>query len=76
MILVITLVQSFKHPSNNNINNTININSHIIKKPTYKFHLNYSSMEPVLSKSYTILNYHALFSELPPFSNWTLPKMY
>ena len=45
---MITLVQSFKPPSNNNINNTLNINSHIANKLTPKFHMNYSSLEQVL----------------------------
>ena len=47
-ILMITLVQSFKPPNNKNISSILNINSHITNKPTPKFHLNYSSMEPVL----------------------------
>ena len=48
MIFVITLVQSFKPPGSNNINNTHNINGHIIQKLAPKFHMKYSSMEPVL----------------------------
>ena len=51
-VLVITLMQSFKSPSNKNISNTVNINSHITTKPIHKLknqaHMNYSSMEPVL----------------------------
>ena len=74
MILMFTLVQSFKPSSNNNISNTFNINSHIIKKPTPKFHMNYSSMKQYYLKGYTILNYHTSFSVLPPFSKLTLPK--
>ena len=62
MILTITLVQSFKHPSKNNINNTLNINHHIIKKPTPKFPMNYSSMEPVLfEKLHNIKLSHSIF---------------
>ena len=53
-IHMITLVQSFKSPSNKNIGNTLNINSHSTRKPTPKFenwvHMNYSWREPVLFK--------------------------
>ena len=48
MILVITLVQNFNPSCNNIINNTLNINSQIIKKPIPKFHMNYTSVKPVL----------------------------
>ena len=76
IILAITLVHNFKPPSNINVNNTCNINSHINKKLTSKFHINYSSMEPVLFEKLQKLNYHTLFSELPPFSNLILPKLH
>ena len=52
-IFMITMVQSLKPPINNNINNTLNINSDIIKKLTPKFHMNYLSMEPVLFENTT-----------------------
>ena len=48
---MITLVQSFKSPSNKNIGNTLNINTHITNKPiTIKdqTHMNYLLMEKVL----------------------------
>ena len=50
MIFMITLVQSLQPSSNNNINNNGSMNSHIIQKPPPKFHMNHSSMEPVLSE--------------------------
>ena len=63
MIFMITLVQSFKPPSNNNINNNHSITSHIFQKLTSKFHMNYSLMEPVLFEKFTTLNCHDQFSE-------------
>ena len=52
-------MQSFKSPSNKNVSNALNINSHITNKPTPKFknqaHMNYSSIEPILfEKLYNI----------------------
>ena len=69
-----TLVQSFKPPSNNNIRNTLNINSHISNKLTTWFPMNYSSMEQVLFEKLPTLNDHTQFSELPSFSNLTPPN--
>ena len=48
MIFTITLTQSLKPSSNYNINNNGSVSSHIIQNPLPKFHMNYSSMEPVL----------------------------
>ena len=49
---MVTQVQSFKSPSNKNISNTLNINSHITNKPTPKYKnqaiMNYPLMEPYL----------------------------
>ena len=61
-IFTITLVQSFKPPSNNNINNNHSINSHKTQKLTPKFHMNYSSMEPILFKKlHNIKLSHSVF---------------
>ena len=61
-ILTITLVQIVKPPSNNNISNTLKINSPNTNKLTPKFHMNYSSMEPgIFEKLHNIKLSHSVF---------------
>ena len=75
-IFMIALVQSFKPPSNKNINNTHKINNHIIKKLTLNSIRTIHQWNLYYLKRYTTLNYHTPFSEDPPFFSLTVPKMH
>ena len=47
-IIPITMVQCFEFQSNKNVSNRSHINGHNTNAPPLTFHMNYSSMEPVL----------------------------